>query len=201
MLTEVIFDIETKKLFDEIIGFNPADLGVSLVSLYKRTLNENGREIKGEMLSFWDSELPSLWAHFSNVDRIIGYNSIHFDVPALAPLCPYDLKKIPHLDIMDKLKEKTGFRVGLNAVASETLGITKTDNGINAVLYWLEHSTSSLKKLKEYCEHDVLVTKEVYDYGRTHGHLKYKDKWNTPRTITVDFSYPMDPLSQQMGLF
>ena len=89
MVTEVIFDIETKKLFEEIAGFNPADLGVSLVSLYKRTLNDKGDEIKGEMFSFWGDDLTNLWPHFTNVDRCIGFNSLHFDVPALAPFVSF----------------------------------------------------------------------------------------------------------------
>lgn len=201
MVTEVIFDIETKKLFEEIAGFNPADLGVSLVSLYKRTLNDKGDEIKGEMFSFWGDDLTNLWPHFTNVDRCIGFNSLHFDVPALAPLCPFDLKKITHFDIMDKVKEKLGFRLGLNAIATETIGHSKSDVGTNAVLYWLEHSPESLKKLRDYCEMDVIVTRDVYDYGRSHGHLKYKDRWNTPRMVEVDFSYPKADPNQQMGLF
>ena len=102
---------------------------------------------------------------------------------------------------MDKVKEKLGFRLGLNAIATETIGHSKSDVGTNAVLYWLEHSPESLKKLRDYCEMDVIVTRDVYDYGRSHGHLKYKDRWNTPRMVEVDFSYPKADPNQQMGLF
>ena len=202
MLTEIIFDIETKKLFEEIQGYDPAALGVSIVSLYKRTLDEAGQEVSGEMMSFWDQDIPKMWPLFTNVDRVIGFNSLHFDVPALAPMCPYDFKKIPHLDMMDLIKEKLGFRLSLRVLAAESIGHTKSDVGTNAVLYWNEHSPESLKKLKDYCEMDVIVTKEVYDFGRAHGHLKYKDKWNTPRIVEIDFSYPKkDDNREQLGLF
>jgi len=201
MVTEVIFDIETKKIFDDIEGYNPADLGISIVSVYRRMVNEKGKEIEGEMKSFWEEEFPTMWPQFVDADRIVGFNTLHFDVPALAPLAPYDFKKLEHFDLMEHVKGALGFRLSLNAIASETLGHGKTDNGLNAVYYWQEHSKESLLKLKKYCEMDVMVTKEVYDFGLKNRELKYKDKWNTPRMIEVDFSYPKVEVKPQMGLF
>lgn len=190
MLTEIIFDLETKKLFQDISTNNPADLGVSIVSAYKRTLDENLNEITGEMTSFWEEDFNAMWAYFSNVDRIIGFNSLGFDVPALVPLCPYNFKKLLHFDMMDEIKKALGFRLSLNALATETIGHTKIDVGTNAPIYWAQGTEESLNKLKTYCEADVIVTKELYDYGVKHGILKYKDKWNTPRIVEINFSYP-----------
>ena len=201
VVTEVIFDIETKKIFDDIEGYNPADLGILIVSVYSRTVNEKGEETEGEMKSFWEDDLAKIWPMFINADRIIGFNSLHFDVPALMPLAPYDFKKLKHFDLMDHVKGALGFRLSLNAIASETLGHGKSDNGLNAVYYWQEHSEESLAKLLKYCEMDVMVTKEVYDYGQKNGQLKYKDKWNTSRIIEVDFSCPKVVIEPQMGLF
>ncbi|MBP6989239.1 ribonuclease H-like domain-containing protein [Candidatus Shapirobacteria bacterium] len=201
MISEVIFDIETKKIFDDIEGNNPADLGISIISTYKRQLDDNLVEISGKMESWFEEDFSKMWGIFSNVDRIIGFNSLHFDVPAMAPLAPFDFKKLKHFDIMDHIKNSLGFRLSLNTVATETLGHTKIDNGLNAVYYWQEHSAESLAKLKKYCEMDVMVTKEVYDFGLKNNKLKYKDKWNTPRELEVDFSYPKVADAPQMGLF
>lgn len=201
MSHEIIFDIETKKIFDDIEGFDPGDLGISIVSLYKREVDENLNEISGETQSFWEEDFAKMWPLFSNVDRIIGFNSLHFDVPAMNKYAPYDFKKLKHFDILEKIKNSLGFRLSLNAVASETLGHSKIDNGLNAVYYWQEHSQESLAKLKKYCEMDVMVTKEVYDFGMKNKHLKYKDKWNTPRRVEVDFAYPKEESVPQMGLF
>lgn len=201
MVNEIIFDIETKKIFDDIVGSNPADLGISIISVYKRQLDDGFNEVSGKMESFFEEDFAKMWVLFSNVDRIIGFNSLHFDVPAMATLSPYDFKKLNHFDIMDHVKNALGFRLSLNAIATETLGHTKIDNGLNAVYYWQEHSKESLAKLKKYCEMDVIVTKEVYDYGIKNKQLKYKDKWNTPRMLEVDFSYPEVEIAPQMGLF
>lgn len=201
MKREVFFDVETKKIFDDIEGSNPADLGVSVVSVYTRKVNENNEEIDGKIQSFWEEEFAKMWPIFAEADRIIGFNSLHFDVPALGPVAPYDFKKLKHFDILEKVKNSLGFRLGLNAIATETLNKGKSDNGLNAVYYWQEHSKESLEKLKKYCEMDVIVTKEVYDFGVKNKQLKYKDKWNTPRIIEIDFSYPKEEVVPQMGLF
>jgi DEAD/DEAH box helicase domain-containing protein len=201
MINEVIFDIETKKLFEDISSFNPKDLGVSIVSLYYRQLDDNLNEIKGDIKSFWEDDFPKMWSLFSEADRVIGFNSLGFDVPALLPLCPYNFKKLSHFDILDRVKEVLGFRLSLDSLAKETLGNGKIDVGSNAVIYWQQHSKDSLEKLKKYCEMDVIITKNLYDYGLKQGHLKYKDKWNTPRIFKVDFSYPPLSSQKQMGLF
>jgi len=201
MVTEVFFDIETKKIFDDIQGNNPFDLGISIISVFKRSLDDNLKEISGQMFSFWEDDFKDMWPLFSNADRVIGFNSLHFDVPAVSPLSPYDFKKLNHFDIIEHVKNALGFRVGLGAIAAESLGHTKIDHGLNAVKYWAEHSPESLAKLKKYCEADVQVTKEVYDYGLKNNELKFKDKWNTVRTFQVDFSYPKSTTTPQMGLF
>lgn len=201
MITEVIFDIETKKIFDDIDTINPADLGISIVSVYKRELDSNLNETTGQIFSFWEENFDEMWPLFSNIDRLIGFNSLNFDVPAMTPLAPYDFTKINHFDIMDKIKAALGHRLSLHSIASETLHHTKIDHGLNAVKYWAQHSPESLVKLKKYCEADVIVTKEVYDFVLKNKYLKYKDKWNTVRQINLDFSYPKKDSTPQLGLF
>jgi len=191
MYQEVIFDLETQKFFDEIEGSDPADLGVSILSMYVRTLDSDFNEIKGEMHSFFEDDLTKSWDYFKNADRIIGFNSKHFDVPALKPYLPIEITKIPHLDILEHVREENGRRVSLNAIVKETLGDHKADDPANAILYWQKRDEVSLAKLKFYCEEDVRLTKEIYDYGLKNKKLSFKDYWNTVRTIDVDFSYPV----------
>lgn len=191
MYQEVIFDLETQKFFDEIEGSDPADLGVSILSMYVRTLDKDFNETNGQMISFFEEDLAKSWDYFKNASRIIGFNSKHFDVPALRPYLPLELTKIPHLDILEHVKETNGRRVSLNAIVKETLGDHKADDPANAIKYWAKRDEESLKKLKFYCEEDVRLTKEIYDYGLKNKKLIFKDYWNTIRTIDVDFSYPV----------
>lgn len=190
--TEIIFDLETQKFFDEIDSFDPALLGVSVLSFYKRTLDQNFNQIEGQMFSFFEDQLKDAWQYFAKVDRIVGFNSKRFDVPALKPYFPAEINKLNHLDILEQIKEVNGKRVSLNAVVKETLGDHKADDPKNAILYWQKRDEESLRKLKYYCEEDVRLTTAIYDYGLKHKKLKFKDYWNTFREIDVDFSYPED---------
>jgi DEAD/DEAH box helicase domain-containing protein len=203
MITEVFFDCETQKLFSEITTNDPADLGISLVSVYVRTVDETQREISGTMYSFWESELSQMWQHFLSAKRIIGFNSNKFDVPALKNYAPPTFAKLPHFDIMEHVRSALNHNLSLNVLATNTLGAHKTDVGTNAVLYWKSQDPEQLRKLKEYCEADVLITRDLYDYGVREKKLKYIDKFNTPREFAVDFSYPKEVIdaSRQIGLF
>jgi DEAD/DEAH box helicase domain-containing protein len=187
---EVIFDLETQKFFDDTGTSDPADLGVSVVSLYARELDADFKEISGEMCSFWEYELDQMWKYFRGTDRIIGFNSSNFDVPALKPYAPPDFAKLSHFDILNHVKEAFGRRISLNRIAKDTLGNVKSDSGSNAIIYWQKHDKNSLAKLKKYCEMDVTLTRDIYDFGLRNHYLKFTDHWNTPREISVDFSYP-----------
>lgn len=199
---EIIFDVETKQFFDDTGTSNPADLGVSIVSTYRRKLDSDFTETEGEMESFWEADFNRMWKYFVEADRIIGYNSLGFDVPALSPYSPPQFTKLPHFDILQKIKDVTGRRVSLNSVARQTVGNAKIDSGANAILYWQKRDPASLRLLKMYCEADVAITRDIYDYGLKNKSLRFIDHWNTPREIAVDFSYPAGVLSfAQTALF
>lgn len=216
-MIEVCFDIETKKFFEEIESRDPAGLGISIISVLRREMDGDGKIIREEMKSFWDpigepnrpkstkEEMDLMWGWFGGADRIIGFNSLGFDVPALAPIYPDgDFKKLPHFDIIVKVKDAFGKRVSLQAIVKETLGETKTASGGDAVEYWAKGDNESLEKLRVYCEKDVEATMKVYDYGLKNGRLRFKDHWNELREIEVDFSYPKTAPKRddlQMGLF
>ena len=208
MYREVIFDIETKKLFDQIEDRQRIeDLGVSVVSAYRRVLDDSYKEIEGEMASFWDEgmqgrrKLGELWAWLVSADRVIGFNSIKFDAPVLNPHMEGDVMRLKHFDILEKVRGVLGHRLSLDALAKETLGETKMANGLAAVDWWQAGDEESLEKLQRYCEMDVEVTKRLYDVGLREGRLKYMSKWNEPKEIEVDFSYPKKEEESQLGLF
>lgn len=215
---EVIYDIETKKIFDDISTNNPADLGISIVSAYRREVDENGNEVSGEMKSFWtdeargkisDDELyfDNMWNWFEEADRIIGYNSFGFDNPAMNGIYTQgDFTKLKHFDILEEIRKVFGHRVKLDSVAKETFGAGKIAGGLDAVKWWNLGDEVSLNNLKKYCEMDVVVTTKVYDFAVKNKKLKFKDRWNELREIEVDFSYPVEvepekPTETQMGLF
>jgi DEAD/DEAH box helicase domain-containing protein len=202
MFDEVIFDLETKSFFVEDGKFDPSRFGVSVVSLYSRKLNDAFDELEGKMYSFWEEEFASMWPIFERADRIIGFNSLGFDVPALKPYAPASFSKLPHFDILDEIKKNAGHKTSLHKIAKATLGIQKTDTSENAVLYWEKHDPKSLELLKKYCQDDVEITKKVYDFALKNKKLLFTDYWNNPREVALDFAYPeLAPKIPQASLF
>lgn len=175
---------------------------MSLLSLYSREVDENGKEIVGEMKSFWEKDIGKAIDLFQKADRIIGFNSIGFDVPALSPYTPPTFPKLPHFDMLAHIRAVQGKRVSLDSLARGTLGKKKTDSGENAILYYQKGDKESLGKLLKYCEADVALTRDIYDFGFKNGFLKFVDFWNETREVKVDFSYPeLDSKSTQHSLF
>lgn len=198
---EIIFDLETQKFFDDTGTNDPADLGVSVVSVYRRKLNPDFSENEGAMFSFWEKDLDAMWKLFADADRIIGFNSLKFDIPALKPYAPDYFFKLPHFDIYDQVRSRHGHGASLNSFAKDTLNVSKVDHPANAIMYWRKGDPESLALLKKYCEADVSITRDLYDYVLAHKHLKFTDRWNNPRQVEVDFSYPAVSSLAQPTLF
>lgn len=203
MKNELIFDVETKQLFADIGSEDPRQLGLSLVSVYRRTVDNAGNEVNGQMISLWEREIGELWNLFRHADRIIGFNTKHFDIPVLSAYTDENLMTLPHFDIFETVRNSTGKKLPLDLLARDTIGVEKTDIGTNAVRYYKLGDDESLRKLRMYCEADVDITKRLYDFGRRYSFLRYKDKWNNLQKVEIDFSYPLPPTSgqRQIGLF
>lgn len=198
---EVIFDTETKTFFKDEDGFDPSKFGVSITSVYSRTLDENFKELEGKMESFWEKDFNEMFKLFEKADRIVGFNSIGFDVPALSPYLPAHWPKLKHFDILAEIKRVENKRTSLNSIAKATLNSHKNDEGGNAILYWEKGDMESLAKLKTYCEMDVAITRDIYDHTFRNKFLKYIDFWNEIHEVKLDFSYPIEEPQLQTSLF
>jgi len=177
MSYEVIFDIETQNTFAEVNN-DLKKLKISVVSIYRTDTDS--------YYSFTENELGQLWPILEKCDRLIGYNSEHFDLPVLGNYYLGDLTRIPHLDIMKVVKEALGFRVKLADLAEATLdNVNKSADGLQAIRWWRE---GKIDEIKKYCEQDVRVTKEIYDFGKKNNQLFYKSFKGEILPFAVDFS-------------
>lgn len=182
-MIEVFLDVETKKAFADAGNFNPGSLGVSFTGICVREA-ASGKE--DEFQGFFEPQLPKLWPVLEQADRIIGFNIIGFDFPSLAPYYPGNLFSLPCLDILAEVKKAVGHRVSLNALARETLGVTKSGSGLDAITYFEE---GRFEELAKYCLMDVRITRDLYDYGKKYRELKFINKWNRQISVPVDFAF------------
>lgn len=158
----VVFDIETKKSFDEVGGRdNLQALGVSVVGAY--FYNQD------KYVAYGEHEIPELEKELKDAELVIGFNIKGFDLPVLEPHLSFNLQELNVLDLMDDMVANLGFRVSLDNLAKENLGISKSADGLQAIEWYKQ---GEIEKIKEYCLQDVRVTKELYEYGRKNGHVK-----------------------------
>lgn len=171
---EIVFDIET---YGDIN--NKEELYVTVVSLYD--YEEEQYE------SYDEDQLGDLWKKLEQADLLIGYNSKHFDVPVLNNFYAGDLSQIPHLDLLERIKESSGQRFKLDDIAKATLeGVEKSADGVKA-MEWYEEG--EIEKIKDYCEQDVKVTKDVYEFGRENKMLYHENLKGDLQPISVDFDF------------
>jgi DEAD/DEAH box helicase domain-containing protein len=132
-----------------------------------------------------EADLPKLWKILEGADRIIGYNLLGFDYVVMNTYYPGDFMKFPTLDIMKEIEKKIGFRVKLDDVAHASLGVGKSGNGLQAIEFFRK---GMIDELRDYCLQDVKVTKEVYEYGLTHGHVRFKDRMGQLVDVKADYT-------------
>jgi DEAD/DEAH box helicase domain-containing protein len=100
---------------------------------------------------------------------------------------------------MREVQKSLGRRLKLDSVGETTLGRNKSGNGIEAVEWW---RNGEVDKIIKYCIEDVRLTKELYDFAMTNGHLKFKDfgtikqikldttTWEVPQSSAMTFTLP-----------
>ena len=93
-------------------------------------------------------------------------------------------RQIPTLDLLVEIEKKLGHRLSLDAVATATLGVGKTGDGLDAIRWWRE---GKLLEIAEYCCFDVKVTRLVHEFGRDHKHLLFTDRCHQQRRVDVDW--------------
>lgn len=190
-MKKVVFDIETRNIFQETGSNDPASLDISLLGLYDYESDS--------YYSYLQEDLYKLWPLLEKADIIIGYNSDHFDIPLLNKYYHGDLTKIKSLDLLKEIRDSLGRRVSLDQVTEGTLGKKKIGHGLEAIKWWRQGDIESIRK---YCLEDVKLTKEVYEYAKKHGALKFKEagktydiklntaEWDKPIESSITFSLP-----------
>jgi len=172
----IVFDLETQNIFQDVGSSDPTSLDISVATLYD---SETDTYTTATI-----DELQILWPILEHADALVGYNSNHFDIPILNKYYPGDLTQIKSIDLLEDIKVSLGRRLRLDSVAQATIGTKKSADGLAAVRWWRE---GQINKIKKYCEQDVKVTKEVFEYALEHGHIKFKDG-RQKREVPIDTS-------------
>lgn len=169
----IVLDLETKHTFRDFS--EPKKLGITVVAIY----DYKDKQSK----AFFEKDLTKLYPILEASSYIVGFNINSFDLPVLQGYYPGDLSHFSTFDILDNVREKIGRRLALNDLIFATFAKKKSGHGLQAIELYKEGKFNELKK---YCMDDVLLTKELFEYGANKGEIFYL----TPKgksTIQVDW--------------
>lgn len=169
----LVFDLETKHTFRDFT--DPKKLGITVAAIF----NYEDNEAK----VFTEKEVSRLFPIFEKASYIIGYNVRNFDLAVLQAYYPGRVEVFPTFDILEDIKEKICKRISLNYVISATLAKKKTGHGLQAIDLFKE---GKIDELKKYCLADVMLTKELFEYGVKKGEIFYLNEKGKV-TIKVDW--------------
>ena len=175
----VYFDLETQRTANDAGGWDrKRDMGMSVGVTYSTRL--------GEYRIYGEQRVEELVQQLLRADLVVGFNVVNFDYEVLMGYTAYDL---PHLcrtrDLMVDIEKKLGHRLGLDAVASASIGVGKTGDGLDAIRWWRE---GRLLDIAEYCCFDVKCTKLVHEFGIAKKRLFYTDRFQQRKSVAVEWS-------------
>lgn len=174
----LVLDIETKQTFAELGGKGREFLGkmeMSVACIY--SYNKNA------YYCFDETQLDELRTLLSDRALLVGFSSNKFDLPILERTLGLDLMSYPRFDISDEIESRTGRLIGLSKLAAVNLKINKNGNAVGAPdLY----RAGKIQELKDYCQQDVKVTKEIYDLIKKNGELLIPERdSDVPSLISI----------------
>lgn len=183
MLKKIVLDLETQNLFQDVGGRGKNHLlKVSLCGIYDYA--------RSQYIMYEESELPKLAPLLQTADQVIGFNIKDFDFEVLQPYMNFDLSELPYYDLLEEINKVIGHRIKLESVAQATLGTGKSGDGKEAVLYYRSNRMDLLKK---YCQRDVQITRQVYEYALKNQKVLYRDYFSVKEVPLV----VSEPLSRE----
>lgn len=167
-MRKIVFDIETKNIFQDVGSRDPADLDISIVGLYDYETDKYH--------TFLQEEFDKMWPFFKKADLMVTFNGEYFDIPLLNKYYKKaglgDLKDIRSLDLFKEVKNSSGRWLKLDKIAEGTFGINKIGDGLEAVVWWRK---GEIDKIRKYCLSDVKITKDVYEFATKNKKIIFKE--------------------------
>jgi DEAD/DEAH box helicase domain-containing protein len=173
----LVVDLETQNLVQDVGGWGNIDkLKISVACAYDSKTDQ--------FLTFRENEISKL--NDLCEDRlVVGYNIRGFDLIILKAY-GLNLEKLDVFDIMYDVQTLTRQKfLKLETLAQGTLNAGKSADGIMAVEWW---KTGEIDKIIQYCQQDVQVTRDIFEYGRKNGIVKLRRADGSDSEVKVNWN-------------
>jgi DEAD/DEAH box helicase domain-containing protein len=161
-----VFDLETIRSAEEVGGWkNAHQMGMSVAVVYDSELDD--------FVSYLEHETDKLVDHLASFELIVGFNNKRFDNRVLSAYTGRNLALLPTLDLLEEIHNYLGYRLSLNRLAEQTLGTSKSANGLQALAWYKE---GRIDLIQHYCKKDVKITRDILFHGLEQGFLLFANK-------------------------
>jgi len=177
MRNTVYFDLETQKSAEEVGGWDR-------ISRMRMSVGVTYSTTRGEYRIYGEGQVNDLVSELRRADLVVGFNNLRFDYEVLHGYTALDLRQITTLDMLGELQKTLQHRLPLDALASATLGVEKTSEGMQAIRWFKE---GKLLEIAEYCCYDVKITRLLHEYGAAHKQLFYRNRFGNRLSVPVSW--------------
>lgn len=173
----LIIDLETQNLVQDVGGWGNVDkLKISIACAYDSKTDQ--------FLVFRENEISKL-NELCEDRLVIGYNIRGFDLIILKAY-GLNLERLDVFDIMYDVQTLTRQKfLKLETLAQGTLNAGKSADGLLAVEWWKQ---GEIDKIIQYCQQDVQVTRDIFEYGRTNGLVKLRRADGSDTDVKVNWN-------------
>ncbi|MGZ5002613.1 MAG: ribonuclease H-like domain-containing protein [Chthoniobacterales bacterium] len=181
MLRDIVyFDLETQRTANDAGGWDrKCNMRMSVGAVFSTAT------CKYEVFS--EARVDRLIERLRRADLVVGFNVLNFDYHVLMGYTVLDLvHELPTADLMLDMEKRLGHRLGLDSIATATLGVQKTAAGLDAIRWWRE---GRLLEIAEYCCFDVKVTRLVHEHGCREKELFFHDRFAQKQRVEIDWSH------------
>jgi len=162
----VYFDLETQRSAAEVGGWHNAHLmRVALAVVWDSR--------SGEFETFHEGRVAQLVERLQGADLVVGFNVKSFDYQVLRGYSDFDFESLPTFDMLEAIHRRLGFRLALNHLGEETLGVGKSADGLQSLQWWKE---GRVDEIERYCRADVALMRDLLFHAEEHGHLRFRTR-------------------------
>ncbi len=175
-MNTIFFDLEIQCTYNELNLFKkedkiPSKLRMSIGGIL---YEENNTEIHK---FFGETQTTQLLKVLNNADLIIGHNILRFDYIVLEQYTKENLRTKLYDKTFDTLIKLLPFTnnlwTSLDNLAQLNLGISKPHSGEKIPQMW---RNNQIKEVEEYLLNDLRMTRDIYNYIKKNGKVKYTEK-------------------------
>ena len=176
----VFFDVETQRSAEDVGGWHNAHLmRIALAVTYDTS--------HGDFETFREADVPALLERLAVADLVIGFNIRRFDYKVLRGYTDNDLSDLATFDMLDAIHERLGYRIPLAHLAEETLGVSKSADGLQSLQWWKE---GRIAEIEEYCRRDVALLVDLLEHAEQKGYLCFRTKQGDKVRIPAAWKVP-----------